>query len=171
MSTRNLVRMAIYLALFLVLDLVANTFGLFRMPQGGSLGLGVIALLLASYDLGWKNGLLVSLLSIVLMYFTGQVWFVAFGQYLLDYVLAFGVYGLAVLFPTFNRDSSFPIMSGILITNALRLFFSFLAGIIYYGVTPWASLLYQASYMVPTTVLTFIIVPLIYVRLKKVDTR
>ena len=169
MNTRNLVKMAVYLALFFVLDLAANSFGFFQMPQGGSLGLGVVPLVLASYDLGWKQGTLVALLSIFLMFLTGQVWFVAFGQYLLDYVLAFGIYGIATLFPTFKKKSSFPIMTGIIVTNGFRFLFSFMAGIIYYGVKPWGSLLYQASYMIPTTILTFILVPLIYTRLRKVD--
>jgi thiamine transporter len=56
MSTRDLVKMSAYLAMFIVLDYLSNMIGIFRMPQGGTLGLGVIALLLASYDLGWKKG-------------------------------------------------------------------------------------------------------------------
>lgn len=167
MSTREIVKMAMYLALFLVLDFVSNQVPIFEMPSGGSLGVGVISLLLASYDLGYKKGTLVALLSIPLMFLTGPVWFVSFGQFTLDYILAFGVYGLAALFPTFKERSIYPLMSGIVITNALRTFFSYLAGIWYYEVPPLASLTYQLSYMVPTLILTIIVVPLISARLKR----
>lgn len=167
MSTRDLVKMAMYLALFVVLDFVANQFGIFKMPNGGSLGIGVVPLLLASYDLGFRKGVLVALLTIPLMYMTGQVWFVSFGQFALDYVLAFGVYGLATMFPSFNKDGAYPVMTGIVITNALRTFFSYLAGVWYWEVPPMASLTYQLSYMVPTLILTLIVVPLVMARLKR----
>ncbi len=167
MSTREIVKMAMYLALFLVLDFVSNQIPIFEMPSGGSLGVGVIPLLLASYDLGFKKGSLVALLSIPLMFMTGPVWFVSFGQFALDYILSFGVYGLAVLFPTFREQSIYPLMSGIVITNALRTFFSYLSGVWYYEVPPLASLTYQLSYMVPTLILTIIVVPLISARLKR----
>lgn len=55
MSVQELVMMAFYLALFTVLDYLANSLPFFRMPQGGTLGLGTVALLLASYQLGWKK--------------------------------------------------------------------------------------------------------------------
>ena len=52
---RKIAYMGMYLALYFVLDWLTHTVPLFKMPQGGSLGLSVLALLLASYHLGWKQ--------------------------------------------------------------------------------------------------------------------
>ena len=53
LSVRELVLMAFYVALFMVLDTFVNTLPFFQMPNGGSLGLSTIPLLMASYQLGW----------------------------------------------------------------------------------------------------------------------
>lgn len=153
--------MAMYLALFFVLDWMSNAIPLFHMPQGGSLGLGTAALLLCSYQMGWAKGTIVSLLSVLLQFLTGQMYLLGFTQFLLDYLIAFGVYGLASLFPNYGW-----FYSGVLITNALRFFSSTLSGVLFYE-TPWmASMAYQASYMVPTLILDLILVPLLARALK-----
>ena len=72
----DLVYMAMYLALFMVFDWLANQIGLFKMPNGGTLGLGVIPLIIASYHLGWKKGLAVAILSVVIQFITGKVYVV-----------------------------------------------------------------------------------------------
>lgn len=161
LTVKDLVLMALYAALFLVLDVVSNA--LPKMPNGGSLGLGIIPLLMASYHLGWKKGLFVGLLSIPLQYMTGQVWFVGWGQFLLDYVLAFGIYGIACIFP--NKKYFY---SGVVVTNLLRFICVVLSGIWYWEVPFWPSVTYNATYMVPTLIATVVLVPLIHQRLERV---
>ena len=117
----DLVYMAMYLALFMVFDWLANQIGLFKMPNGGTLGLGVIPLIIASYHLGWKKGLAVAILSVVLQFMTGKVYvvqnsdgftaFQVFIQFMMEYPVAFGVYGLSSLFPNFKN-----FYSGIVVT-------------------------------------------------------
>ena len=68
-KTRDLVYMALYAALFIALDQIT----LFRMPQGGSINLSSVALLLASYHFGWKKGALVALVANGLLYVTGSM--------------------------------------------------------------------------------------------------
>ena len=63
MSTRELARMALYVALFVALDWISGTM-LPRMPQGGSLGLSTIVLLIASFDLGVGKALIVTIVEI-----------------------------------------------------------------------------------------------------------
>ena len=65
LSVKDLVLMAFYVALFMVLDTFVNTLGIFQMPNGGSLGVSTLALLMASYHLGWKKGLFVSVVSCI----------------------------------------------------------------------------------------------------------
>ena len=73
------------------------------------------------------------------------------------------VYGLASLFPNWKY-----FYSGVLITSALRLLSSTLSGTLLWETPLWASFLYNASYMIPTTICAIIVVPLLCERLKKI---
>lgn len=154
-QVRELVLMAFYLALFVVLDFLSNSLPIFQMPNGGTLGLGTIALLLASYQLGWKKGLMVSVLSVLMQFVTGRMYILGFTQFFLDYLIAFGIYGIACLFPNWGW-----FYSGVLVTNLIRFLSSTLSGVLFYQVTWWGSVLYQASYMVPTLILGLVLIPL-----------
>ena len=171
-QTRSIAYMAMYLALFFVFDWLANAIGLFQMPQGGSLGLGIIPLILCSYHLGWKKGTLVCLLSVVLMFFTGKVYIVQANdgfsmpmialQFLMEYPIAFGVYGLSSLFRNYGK-----FYTGIAVTNLIRLALHVIAGTVYWNTPWWGSFTYNAWYMIPTMLLCLVVVPLIAERLSK----
>ncbi|HPW54041.1 MAG TPA: energy-coupled thiamine transporter ThiT [Erysipelotrichaceae bacterium] len=152
--------MALYGALFVVLDFIANTFNLFVMPQGGRLSLGTIALILASYHLGWKEGVVVSVVSVFLMLVTGSVNYYGMFSFLFDYLLAYAVYGLSSVFPNYKK-----LYCGIIVTSLIRLAFSTLSGIVVWEVPFWGSLSYNASYIIPTMIMDLIIVPLLYEKL------
>ncbi len=155
--------MAFYVALFMVLDSFVNTLPLFQMPNGGSLGLSVVALLMAGYHLGWQSGLLVSITSVFLQFVTGPMYTPDLLGFLLDYFFAFSVYGFAAIFPNYKM-----FYSGILITNILRTISSTLSGVLVWGVTPEASIAYQLTYMAPTTAVTLILIPVLINLLKPV---
>lgn len=158
MKTKDLVKLSFYLSLFFVLDVVSNSFNLFRMPQGGVLGLGVIALMIAAYDMGWKKGLLVSLVSVILQNFVNPLYVVAFPQLFLDYIFAFGVYGLAPLFG--------PVWLGVVIVNVARFISHVLSGVLYFEAGWFASMSYNAFYMVPTLIVSLLIIPILIYRLR-----
>ena len=160
-TTKDLVYMALYAALFIVLDVAVNTLGILQMPNGGSLGVSVIPLLMASYHLGWQEGTVVAVLSIRLQYVTGPMYTPDLIGFLLDYFFAFSVYGLASLFPNYKW-----FYSGVLITNLVRLISSTLSGILVWETAPWASLVYNATYMIPTTILCLVLLPLVMPRIK-----
>ena len=161
-STRDLVLLAMYAALFMAVELIQNQFGLFKMPQGGSLGLSSVILLLASYHLGVKKGVAISLISVLLQFLTGKMYLEAgIVGFLLDYVLAFGIYGIASSVP--NVKWFYP---GVIVTNTIRLAAHTLAGTLVWDVPLWPSLGYNATYMIPTMIVGIILVPLINERLK-----
>lgn len=163
LSVKDLVTIALYLALFMVVDAFINTLPFLQMPQGGSLGVSTVVLLIASYHLGAKKGLIVSLLSVLLQFVTGRMYILGFTQFLLDYLISFGVYGIACLFP--NKGYFY---SGVLITNIIRFISSTLSGVFFYNVTLGGSIIYQAWYMVPTTIVGLVLVPLLYQKLEAV---
>ncbi len=163
LTTKTLAVMALYCAMFVVLDRISDLLNLFQMPSGGKLNFGPIALLMCSYHLGWKNGLLVGIVSVFLQLAIGSVGFYGIWSFLLDYLIAYAAYGLAELFPNYKY-----FYSGILATSLIRLASSTLSGTLLWETPLWGSLVYNASYMVPTTVCAFIVVPLICERLKKI---
>ncbi len=154
---KNLVYIALYGALFVVLDFIANTFNLFVMPQGGRLALGTIALLLASYHLGWKNGVVVCVVAVFLMLVTGSVNYYGMFSFLFDYLFAYAAYGLSSMFPNYKK-----LYSGIIITSLIRLAFSTVSGIVVWETPFWGSLTYNASYIIPTMIMDLIFVPLLH---------
>ena len=160
-TTKDLVYMALYAALFIVLDVAVNTLGILQMPNGGSLGVSVIPLLMASYHLGWQKGTVVAVLSILLQYVTGPMYTPDLVGFLLDYFFAFSVYGLASLFPNYKW-----FYSGVLVTNLVRLICSTLSGILVWETAPWASLVYNATYMIPTAIRCLVLLPLVMPRIK-----
>ncbi|MBQ2582333.1 MAG: energy-coupled thiamine transporter ThiT [Erysipelotrichaceae bacterium] len=162
-KTSTLALMALYCALFIVFDRLSDTLNLFKMASGGKLNFGPIALLVCSYHLGWKNGLIVSVTSVFLQLIIGSVTWYGIWSFLLDYLIAYSAYGLASLFPNYKY-----LYSGVLITSLIRLISSTLAGTLVWETPLWGSLTYNASYMIPTTICVIILVPLLCERLKKV---
>lgn len=162
--------MALYSALFIVLDYAAHTFGLFQMPNGGSLGLGSLAILVAAYHLGWKEGVAVGLISVPLqMISSGGIWFTPTWPLVglvLDYIIPFGIYGLAPLFKNL-KIKRLQIPVGIIIVNVIRFISHWVVGAVLWGVTWWGSFTYNAWYMVPTLILDVALLPLLLSRLPK----
>ncbi len=157
-STRDLVFMALYAALFVVLDRITDMVPMFAMPQGGKLNLGSIALLLASYHLGWGKGLICGLVANGLLFVTGSMNF--YGSVIslfFDYIFAYTAYGLADLFPNYGL-----LFTGTIITNLIRLACSTFSGCVAWETEFWASLAYNANYIIPTMVVDAIVVPLVY---------
>ncbi len=164
LTTRELVMLALYAALFIAFEFVQNQFGLFAMPQGGSMSISAVFLLLASYHLGYKKGVMLSLISVILQFITGRIFFgtgIGLG-FILDYVVGYGVYGLASIFPNYKY-----LYTGVILTNLTRYLASTLSGMLFYGVNLSGSLAYNATYMVPTTLAAIILVPLIHTRMIK----
>ena len=165
-AVKTIAYMAIYCAVFVVFDRVSDMLNLFKMASGGKLNFGPIALLVCSYHLGWKKGAMVGVVSVFLQLVIGSVSWYGIGSFLLDYLIAYAVYGIASMFPNFGY-----FYSGILVTSVIRLLSSTLAGTILWETPFWASLSYNATYIIPTTVCAIIVVPLLVERLKPVFRR
>lgn len=165
MKTKDLILMAFYLAIFVVLDYMANVLPLFKMPNGGTLGLGVIALSVASYHLGWKKGVAVGLLSVLLQFLTGRMYVVDPMQFVLEYLVAFGIYGLTSIFPNYSIKG-IPIYVGIIVTNLIRYLAHSIAGTLYWKTEWWASVSYNGWYMIPTMIVCLILTPIIMNRIQ-----
>jgi thiamine transporter len=163
----SLAWMGLYAALFIVLDYLSNQLPFFRMPNGGTLGLSTVVLLLASYQMGWRKGVGVALITIPLQGFFAPYYSVNFFSFFLEYIVAFGIYGVASWFP--NLGKRYPIYSGVIVVNLIRFMIHFISGVIFWEVTWQASFAYNGWYMFPTLVVGLIFTPLILKRLKPIQ--
>jgi len=162
-KVKDVVFIALYAALFVVLDYITTYFNILKMPSGGSLSLGSVILLLSSYQLGIKKSSIVCLISIFLMFVIGSITFYGIVSFILDYFLAYMAYCLAVLFKNYKF-----FYLGIVIVNMIRLICSTISGCVIWETEIWASIVYNASYIMPTMFLDLIMVPLLHTRIKKI---
>lgn len=166
-SVRRLVESAIMVALAVVLSLIK----LAELPYGGSVTCAsMLPILVIAYRNGplWGlgSGLVFSVVQLVtglsvLSYVTG--WQSVLAVILLDYIFAFVVSGLGGLFRKQGRSQETALIFGALLVSVLRFFFHVVS-----GATVWAglsipdgaalgySLVYNATYMIPETIVLLI---------------
>ena len=162
-KTRMLVEGGLAAALAIALSYLK----LWRMPQGGSVTLENIPLLIFSLRWGIKAGMGAGVVAgIVQLMLGGYV--VHPVQALLDYPLAFGALGLA---GSVRR----PIWVGLSLGSFMRFSCHVLSGVVFFGsyapegTNVWLySIIYNGSYMLPNLVIAFILTYLIWPRLKKI---
>lgn len=163
-----LVEIAIFGALGYVLDFVA-----FKMPQGGSVSLVMIPIILMAFRRGVLAGVLTGLLVGLLQILTGviSVTPLSFGfvvlQVILDYLAAYGVVGLAGImrgnylkaYQNKKRGNMIAaIIIGTLIGSLLRYVMHVITGVLFFGMFAEGNVLiysvvYNATYMIPVFLL------------------
>ncbi|MBO6159654.1 MAG: energy-coupled thiamine transporter ThiT [Firmicutes bacterium] len=167
-TTRRLVISAMLIAIATVLSLVK----IVDLPYGGSVSLGsMLPIVIIAYRYGTPWGLLCGLIhgliqlalgANTLSYVTGAASVIA--VIMLDYLVAFGVIGFAGLTRKGSANQSAAFLSGSLIACFLRYVCHVIS-----GCTVWAglsiptgaafqySLIYNATYMLPETLVLLII--------------
>lgn len=161
-------------AIFSAIALVFDKFPLFTMPQGGSVSLAMLPVLLLSLRHGLGTGILAGGVVGTIQLFYGG-YFLNLFQVFLDYALAYAGIGLAgILAPALKKqknfsNASFIILYASLLGGSVRLLSNFLAGIIFYAdyapenVPVWLySFQYNISYILPSTVISCVILILLY---------
>lgn len=163
-------------AIMIAMATVLSYIKLFEFPQGGSISLEMIPLLIMSFrhNLKWGFGtaLIHGLLQMIIgfnnvLYCTTLL--SQLGCILLDYLLAFGVLGFAGSISRAFKGKTAGIFVGCLITCLLRYLCSFLSGVLLWGayvpegMSPAVySLVYNGSYMLPDTIIAVVVCILIY---------
>ena len=142
-------------ALAIALSFVLSCIRLYRMPQGGSVTPGsMLPLMLFSAAFGVGPGLLAGLAYGVLQYLQGG-WFANVWQFSLDYLLAFAALGLAGLAK--HLPEKWGLYCAMVIAALCRALSATLAGIMFWDTAPWASLVYNGTYLIPDTVICMIL--------------
>ena len=141
-----------FAALSIALSFILSYIKIFRMPNSGSVTLAsMLPLMLFAASYGVGPGLLAGAAYGLLQYLQGG-WFVHPIQFLLDYPLAFALIGLAGLYTVLPKAGSKWSLYVAMIIGAIgRAFSATLAGILYWETAPWASLVYNGTYLIPDT--------------------
>ncbi len=171
-KTKILTEAAIMIAMATVLSYIK----IFELPQGGSITLEMVPLIIMSYRHNTKWGLLTALVHGLLQMVTGiqnvlycPTLLSQMGCILLDYLMGFGVLGLAGGISRALKGGVKGIVTGTLCACVLRYLCSFLSGFLLWGayapegMSPaFYSLVYNASYMIPDTVIVIVVCLLLY---------
>ena len=157
-------RMISFGALSVALSFVLSCIRLYRMPQGGSVTPGsMLPIMLFSAAYGVGPGLLTGLVYGIMQYLQGG-WFLNVWQFSLDYLLAFAALGLAGLARSFEKNSrlkNIGLYLAFIIAALCRALSATLAGIMFWETAPWASLVYNGTYLIPDTVICILLATLI----------
>ncbi|MFC1526649.1 energy-coupled thiamine transporter ThiT [Candidatus Latescibacterota bacterium] len=168
--TRALAELAVAVALAAVLSLFRV-----KMPHllyGGSVSLHSLPLLIVALLQGVRGGIPAGA-AYGLVNFLITPYYVHPVQVLLDYPLAFGAIGLAGV-ASGTPSSRLGVIGGVVLGSLGRFIAHFLSGMVYFahlapeGTSIWKySLAYNASYMVPETIVSLVAVALVFPRLAR----
>lgn len=160
-STNMLAEIGVALALAVIL----NFLKLWRMPQGGSISLEMLPILIIAFRWGAGAGLFSGAAYGLLQLMFGA-YIIHPIQLIMDYPLPYMVLGFAGIFNIRKNQLLQPLKMfwAVLVAAALRLIVHILSGAIFFGSyapegqNVWLySTVYNATFLIPTTIVTYIV--------------
>jgi len=166
---RNQVRIMTEIGMAVALAVIFNFIPLWRMPQGGSVSLEMLPILIMALRWGAGPGMMAGAVYGLVQLALGP-FIVHPAQLVLDYPLAYMLVGLAGIFSNKinlkTKGSTYGWLLVAVLTGGLGRFIShFLSGIIFFaryvpeGQNLWVySAIYNISYLLPALLLSYIII-------------
>ncbi|HRY78364.1 MAG TPA: energy-coupled thiamine transporter ThiT [Candidatus Izemoplasmatales bacterium] len=165
-ETRVLTETAVLVAVALVLDTLAGLYSPFK--YGGSISPAMLPIFFLAVRHGWKRGLIAGFLFGILQSLvgaaTGNFYFLSIPQYLLDYLVAYTVLGVAGFFAGAVRRP-WLLAAAIFAAGFLRYLAHGFSGVVYWaqwapdGVNVWfySFILYNLPYMSASILLCIVL--------------
>ena len=182
-NTLFITEVAVFTALAYLLDYVGNILSFKIWPQGGSISIAMVPVFLMAYRWGIKGGVLTGFLLGMLQFILGYSQIYTLIQGIIDYFIAFTVVGFAGIFAAqiknaLNNQNKGKWMTyvvlGAFLGSVLRYLCHVVSGIVFFGEyapkgQPVAvySLLYNGTYMLPSFIISAIIIILVISALPK----
>ncbi len=170
---RNRIRIMTEISMAVALAVIFNFIPLWRMPQGGSVSLEMLPILIIALRWGVAPGMMTGIVYGLVQLALGP-FIVHPVQLVLDYPLPYMLVGLAGIFTgkidLKAKGSTYSWLLWAVLTGGLGRFVShFFSGVIFFaqyapeGQNPWVySAIYNVSYLLPALLLSYIIIiPLI----------
>ena len=156
--------------MMLALAVLLNTIKIYQAPNGGSISAGsMIPIMLFALRWGVSPGLVLGatygLLDFILKpYFYHPI------QFILDYILAYGLLGLAGIgYNKYNNGNSYTgLVVGVVLAIGGRMLSHVLSGVIFFAEyagdqNPWVySTIYNATYLIPELIISLVVLILIW---------
>lgn len=180
-------KMLSYAAVCLAISFTLSFVKFFEMPYGGSITLAsLLPIILFAYMYGPRSGLLVGVIY-ALLQFMQEPYFLTPVQFLLDYILAFMSVGVAGFFGLFIKNNKLGLTIAVPVVYTVRGIFHILAGYVFFSsVTDRASeipifgdtsamsgfyysFIYNATFIIPETIIAVVIIVLISKRKSFMD--
>lgn len=157
------------MAAFIALSVICSFIKVWEMPQGGSVALTMVPILLIAFRRGPVAGMVTGgIYGLLSMLIAGVIYHPM--SILLDYLLAFGLVGIAGFF----RKSLPAVLGGTALGIGCRFLSSLISGAVLFaeyapmGQNPWMySLIYQATYMVPELLICLVVMGILYTKAKR----
>ncbi len=141
MKRENLV-LLIEVAIMAAVAFVLGYIKLYSMPNGGSVSLEMLPIVIMAFRRGIKAGVITGLLMAILQMSTGGH-VLSFIQIMFDYIIAFSVIGFASMF-----GKSLPkAVIGIAVVCFIRFLCHVYIGVQVWEATWWVSVVYNGPYM------------------------
>jgi Predicted membrane protein len=162
MSTKEFTEISIMIALTSVFEVIFSSIGITIFPNGGSVSLALLPLMVITMRLGFLKGLVAAgIYGIFQFVLPVPVFFLTPVQYLFDYIVPTLA---AVLIIAFGRQKS-QVYLGVVVVFAAKYLSHVIAGVVFWGefapegFSAWTwSLYYNATYAFPSMVLSLIVV-------------
>lgn len=183
-KTLFMVEVAIFSALAVLLDFVSGIISLQIWPQGGTVSIAMVPVFIMAFRWGIKGGLTTGFLLGALQLIVTQPWIATPVQAFIDYFVAFTVVGVAGIFAKQIQQgfadgekgrANLFIIIGVLLGSALRFICHYITGIIFFGMyapegqpVAWYSFIYNGSYMLPSAIISVIVVVTLYTSASRV---
>lgn len=174
-TTLKIVMTAMFVALAFVFEIVTKFIPFLQMPQGGAISITMLPLIIGALLLGPVYGTIGGVAFGFLNFcFDGFV--IHWGSIFLDYLVAFGLIGVAGFFrPFFYKNKIWSLGVAIVVACVLRYISSSLSGVLFFGdyapegMNPWfySFIVYNAAYMGPSLVANLVVGYAIYVPMQK----
>ena len=165
-SARKIAFLAMGIALALVIEVLASLY--FRMPQGGSISLVMVPIVIIGYFYGCGTAIVCAIAVGVLQGIFVPPSYVNFFQYFLDYILAFGVLGFGTAFIGKGDDKHKMVLHlefGIVLCYIVKYFCHVISGTLFFAeyagdqIVIVYSLVYNISYVAPALVAALLVTP------------
>lgn len=164
-KTKKLTEIAVAVALATVCSFIR----VWQMPQGGSIALTMVPIFLIAIKRGPFAGFLTGgIYGVISLLIDGVIYHPL--SVLLDYVLAFGILGIAGLF----KKTVWGVILGCAAGCGGRFLCSVISGAVIFasyapvGQNPWVySLIYQATYMIPESIIAAAVLVILFLKTPK----
>lgn len=170
----NKVRMITEIGMAVALSVILNFLPLWKMPQGGSVSLEMLPVLIVALRWGTVPGMIAGMVYGFLQLVVGDAYVVHPLQLILDYPLAYLLLGLAGLIPQkkVGRTGYLSLLGAVLLGGLARFISHLISGVVFFGQyapegqNVWVySAIYNGSFILPSILVSFLVIIPLYRRI------